>query len=205
MQALWSRWNSKVPFVFFALKLDLCEPSQIPVLENANLFYQALHHRSVFVENILDFWNQGEEVFSEVASSELSFHSLSDSELYAGLQSICLAISPVKLVGSSPLISAASLQRTSGTSPQLTSSTTQPSTQPTSSTTSTQPTSPHPSSFSSSLFIAQYNRHIYSIYYRCLPLYYYLKYLLPHHPELHDFFQQIARLLIVAFFFKIYI
>ena len=67
-----------------------------------------------------------------------------------------------------------------------------PSVAPSSSTTAA------PSScFSVSLFLSQYDRRCYSVYHRCLPLYYYLQFLLPRHPELTSFAQQVTRLVVV--------
>lgn len=54
------------------------------------------------------------------------------------------------------------------------------------------------SSFSTSYILSQYDRRCYSVYYRTLPLVYYLKCLVPDHPELTPFYKQFFRLAIVS-------
>lgn len=54
------------------------------------------------------------------------------------------------------------------------------------------------SSLSTSYILSRFDRRCYSIYYRTLPLVYYLKCLVSDHPELTPFYKQFSRLAIVS-------
>lgn len=59
--------------------------------------------------------------------------------------------------------------------------------------------------YSTSFFLAQFDRYCYSVYYRLLPYYYFLLPLSSMYPSLESFYQQILRLLIVIFLFFFFI
>ena len=59
--------------------------------------------------------------------------------------------------------------------------------------------------YSTSFFLAQFDRYCYSLYYRLLPYYYFLLPLSSMYPSLESFYQQILRLLIVIFLFFFFI